>query len=176
MPEILESFWLKRSEDTKLGAETRLYSVSLAGGWSVVLGFRADFRFRIVDLAVDLSEQGEVLLYYGDPSAGVSAIHAYSRRRSPWGFRYSRDGGVVVDGMPPVEVPDALSKAIAEQEDAGGMSVSVDYVYQVAADIGESLVGFRPADSHEGLVKLEHDEERHEQAWWNKRRRWWWPF
>jgi hypothetical protein len=124
-----------------------LYGFELPGGWTLVVGSGYDYRHRVrPELAAQLSRLGfAVHLTHSDGDMN-GQITAFRDGSELWRVSYDGGRGVsepVLHGEVPSGLGAILARCSAAQEEAGGPSANVDYMYEVVIELGDELVGFR---------------------------------
>jgi hypothetical protein len=126
--------------------ETGLYGFELPG-WAVVVGSGFDYRHRVrPEMAQQLSRLGfAVHLTHSDGDMD-GEITGFRDGSELWRVTYSGTRGVsepVPHGEVPPMLKAILARCSAAQEEAGGRSAGVDYMYEVVIELGDEIVGFR---------------------------------
>jgi len=124
-----------------------LYAVVLPRDWLVVVADGEDYTSYLRDEhAVELSRHAETLFFLTDDTSMGTYLGAFARGTCTWELSYDGAHGVAaptIIGAPPAPVWTQLAAARRRQADAGGVDASVDCMYDVAADAGRDLIGFR---------------------------------
>lgn len=126
--------------------DTGLYTVDI-DGWLIVFGDGWDFMGLIErEQAVRLSDRGEVVFLYTDDTPMCAEIAFFVGGKEVWSISYDGLNGIgtpVLAGQLPDGVTSVLALARKEQEAAGGATADVDHLYDVVAEAGRKVVGFR---------------------------------
>lgn len=122
--------------------DTGLYAFEI-GNWLVIFGDGWDSMELVTRRdATRLSNKGEVLYLYTDDTPMSAELTAFVDGHVKWSITY--DGG---DGpsRPIMEgtLPSEAKRLIAAAEKAQKGVRDVDHVYDVIAELGHALVGFR---------------------------------
>jgi hypothetical protein len=112
-------------------------------GWLVIFGDGWDFMDLVTRrAAAKLSNRGEILYLYTDDTPMKAELTAFFDGRVRWSITYDGQDGpsrVATEGTLPAE-----AKAIIAAAERAQIGVSdVDHIYDVVAELGLALVGFR---------------------------------
>lgn len=111
---------------------------AMIGDWYVVFGDGWDYMDLVTrQAAAKLSSRGEVLYVYTDGTPMKSEVTAFVDGQIRWSFVY--DDTASTEGALPAEA----KALIAAAERAQKAEADVDHVYDVPAQLGLALVGFR---------------------------------
>ena len=120
-----------------------LYAVHV-GKWLVVIGDGWDYMDLVTRrAAARLSKDGAVLYLYTDDTPMAAEISAFVDGKVKWSVTYDGRKGVSTpktEGTLPAAAAKVLAKARKEQAAA---SDDVDVMYDVVAEMGREIVGFR---------------------------------
>lgn len=120
-----------------------LYAVAV-GDWFVVIGDGSDFMDLVGrDQAIALSKHAPAVYFFTDDAPMCAEITSFVAGQPAWTVSYDGSGGVstpTLEGIVPTAVQSILAEARKEQNAAGP---DVDHMYDVAANLGRALVGFR---------------------------------
>jgi len=128
--------------------DTGLYAVEI-DGWLVVMGHGWDFMDLVTRLAAArLSNRSgaEVLYLYTDDTPMSAELTSFVDGSVQWSIVYDGTGGpgrATTEGVLPPEAKPIITAAEAAQKAAGGAKADVDHVYDIVAELGLALVGFR---------------------------------
>ena len=125
--------------------------VTMPSGWVVVVNCFA-FGDFILEAPLDRVKRGaEVLTCYVNETTMMSDLSAYENGASLWSVTHESErelDDLQVIGTPP-EPYASIRDGLVEQHDAA--SDDVDYIFGIAADLGEALTGFRHDTDIAGL-------------------------
>jgi hypothetical protein len=144
--EVLSQLGMSVSEELNEEVyDPDLYAVDV-DGWFVVFADGWD-HMNLVDVEKvrKLSQRGEVLFFYTDDSPMCAELTSYVDGRPAWSIVYSGTNGVgtpALTGSVPANANTLLSQ-LREAQDAEGDDADVDHIYELAAMVGDELVGFR---------------------------------
>jgi hypothetical protein len=123
-----------------------LYAVQI-DAWFVVIGDGRDHMDLVTrDHAAKLSERGDALFVFTTDTAMCAEITAFAEGAMAWSILYDGSNGVTkpeLFGRPPDEAREVMVAAYVRQDEEGGASAGVDHVYDIPAEVGLRLVGFR---------------------------------
>lgn len=138
-------FSVKRQTEGEV-VDPGLYGVAL-GDWYVVIGDGWDDMEKLDEEGTArLSRGAEALFFTTDDSSMATRLAGYRGGALVWAIDYDGSGGVGeprVEGNAPVEVGPLLARLRDEQAKAGGPGAGVDHLYELTAEVGRALVGFR---------------------------------
>ncbi|HLL21287.1 MAG TPA: hypothetical protein VK427_04105 [Kofleriaceae bacterium] len=138
---------LKFAIETELDEEVYdpgLYAVDV-GAWLVIIGDGWDYMDLVTRrAAARLSTRGEVLYLYTDDTPMSAELTSFVDGQVSWSLTYESDGTYkpVVEGTLPPEGKPILGACLKAQKEAGPKA-DTDHVYDVVAELGRALVGFR---------------------------------
>jgi hypothetical protein len=123
-----------------------LYALDV-DGWLVVFGDGWDFMDLVTRRdAAKLSNRSEVIYLYTDDTPMKAEITSFVDGRVKWSITYDGQDGPsrpATEGALPAEAKPIIAAAEKAQKAAGGAKADVDHIYDVVAELGLALVGFR---------------------------------
>lgn len=124
-----------------------LYGIALPSGWYVVFGGGWDFMGKLGEgQASELSRDSEALFFTTDDTSMSTQLVCFQGGELAWAITYDGSNGVgepELEGQPPAVLAETLARVRKAQEGAGGKKAGVDHIYDLTAEVGRLLVGFR---------------------------------
>lgn len=126
--------------------DTGLYALEVED-WLVVIGDGWDFMELVPRrLAAKLSNGGEVIFFYTDDTPMKAELTSFADGKVQWSITYDGEDGVsqpAIEGKLPGVSTRVIAAAEKAQRGAGGPKAGVDHIYEITAELGLALVGFR---------------------------------
>ena len=138
----------------------------LSESWALILATRCDFAPSAPLAAI--SRNTAIYAFYAEEHVMVSGISAWQAGKEQWSVDHDPNNGIdhlEINGTPPDIVGKARARRLNQQVNAA-TGITVDYIFSVATDVGEELVGYR-------YDKYVEQPRRFQELSRNKR---WWEF
>ncbi|MCX8256097.1 hypothetical protein RHAL1_01764 [Beijerinckiaceae bacterium RH AL1] len=148
---VMSDLDLERTGEHEAFPKTEYCIVTMPSGWVVVVNCFS-FGSFILEAPLDRVKRGaEVLTCYVNETTMTSDLGAYENGALLWSVTHDSERGaddLRVTGAPPEPFASIRDGLVAQQEASSG---GVDYLFDVAPDLGEALTGYRHDKDVEGL-------------------------
>lgn len=125
------------------------------GAWTLLLADGSDNFGELDDsIAQSLSMGGAHTLFFWCSDTTMSTqLFAFHNGTLAWSIGHdAEEGGLALEGALPPEAEAIVSEHTRAQQEADAAEEGVDHLYEVTADLGRALTGFRHDVDPEGVA------------------------